>query len=341
MLSREEDVMRNFEYVKAPTTARAVELLGERGGDPALRPRIIAGGTDLLDEMKEGIIAPSRLIRIQPSRDLRSIRIQEDGGLRIGALATLGELERSSELGDMYPGIAAAVRTIASPQIRNMATVGGNLCQRPRCWYYRDQALHCARKGGPVCYAVSGESTYHAILGGHQCYIVHPSDLAPALSAHGARITYTGPEGRRSSELDSFFIGPDQDILRENVLNPGEVVEEITLPAPRAGDRGVYLKVRDRSAWDFATLSVAALLEMDGGVCRRAKIVLGAVAPIPWPAPAGGKVIAGKRITARLAQRAAEAALKGASPLEHNAYKVPLAKNLVRRAILEAAGVET
>lgn len=329
--------MRNFEFVNAATTERAVELLGTERD----RAKILAGGTDLLDELKEGLIAPERLVNLKANTALKYLRFSAADGLKIGALTTLSELEAHAAVRERYPMLTAAVRVIASPQIRNMATVGGNLCQRPRCWYYRNDALDCARKGGPICYAVSGENQYHAILGGHLCFIVHPSDLAPALIAHDARITYAGPGGRKTIPLAEFFLGPEKDITRETVLEPNEVVEEISVPTPAANARGVYLKVRERSTWDFSTLSVAALVEMDGGVCRRARVVLGAVAPVPWPAPEADKVLAGARITPAVARQAAEAALRGARPMSHNAYKIPLAKNLVRRAILQAAGLET
>ena len=329
--------MRNFEFVNAATTERAVELLGTERD----RAKVLAGGTDLLDELKEGLIAPERLVNLKANTALKYLRSSAANGLQIGALTTLSELEAHAAVRERYPMLAAAVRVIASPQIRNMATVGGNLCQRPRCWYFRNDALDCARKGGPICYAVSGENQYHAILGGHLCFIVHPSDLAPALIAHEARITFAGPGGRKTIPLAEFFLGPEKDITRETVLAPNEVVEEISVPAPAANARGVYLKVRERSTWDFSTLSAAALVEMDGAVCRRARVVLGAVAPVPWPAPEADKVLAGARITPAVARQAAEAALRGARPMSHNAYKVPLAKNLVRRAILEAAGTLT
>ena len=337
--------MRNFEFVNAATTERAIELLGTERG----QAKILAGGTDLLDELKEGLIAPERLVNLKANTALKYLRFSPAEGLQIGALTTLSELEENAAVRERYPMLAAAVRVIASPQIRNMATVGGNLCQRPRCWYYRNDALDCARKGGPICYAVSGENQYHAILGGHLCFIVHPSDLAPALIAHEAKITYAGlapsgaeePVGRKTIPLAEFFVGPERDITRETVLEPNEVVEEISVPAPAANARGVYLKVRERSTWDFSTLSVAALVEMDGAVCRRARIVLGAVAPVPWRAPEADKVLTGARITPAVARQAAEAALRGARPMSHNAYKLPLAKNLVRRAILEAAGTLT
>ncbi|MBI2955681.1 MAG: xanthine dehydrogenase family protein subunit M [Acidobacteria bacterium] len=326
--------MRNFEYIDAATTDRAVRLLGRQRD----RVRLIAGGTDLLDELKEGLLAPERLINLKANTRLRYVRYSAAEGLRLGALATLTQAETDGNVRLHYPLLVAALRTIASPQIRNVATVGGNLCQRPRCWYYRSQPLHCARKGGPFCYAIAGENTYHAILGGHQCFIVHPSDLAPALIALDAKITYLGTKERKTIPLEEFFIGPDKDITRENILEQNEVVEEVHVPPPAPGLRGVYLKVRDRQSWDFATASVAAALEMEGDLCRRARIVLGAVAPKPWPVPAADQVLSGARVTPALAQQAAEAALRGARPMSQNAYKVPLARNLVRRAILEAAG---
>jgi xanthine dehydrogenase YagS FAD-binding subunit len=331
--------VRNFDFQPAATTDRAIELLqGATAGDAA-RPRILAGGTDLLDEMKEGLSAPARLVNLKANRALSYARFDPAAGLRVGALLTLSELEAHPEVRARYEGIASALRLIASPQIRNMATVGGNLCQRPRCWYFRDLALHCARKGGDTCYAATGENAYHAILGMDGCVVVHPSDLAPALIAYVASITYAGPAGRKTLPLAEFFVGPGVDITRETVLGPADVVEEITVPAPAPGTRGVFLKVRDRATWDFATLSVAAVLEMDGARCRRGRIVMGAVAPVPWPSPEADKVISGARITPDAATRAAESALKGATPLRQNGYKVTLAKRLVRRAILQAAGV--
>jgi xanthine dehydrogenase YagS FAD-binding subunit len=330
--------MRNFEYAGAPSTDRAIELLGGAADDPDARPRIIAGGTDLLHEMKEGLIAPARLVNIKENESLKSVRFDRDEGLRIGALVTLAGLQADATVSASYPAVAAAVRLIASPQIRNVATVGGNLCQRPRCWYYRDRHLRCARKGGAICFAYDGENAYHAIFGGRGCVAVHPSDLAPALIAHGARIACAGPEGRRTLPLDEFFVGPEIDIRRENVLASNEMVEEVALPAPAAGTRGVYLKVRDRGAWDFATVSVAAVLEMEAGICRRASVVLGAVAPVPWPARGAEAALEGARIDAGTARRAGEAAVAGAEPLAQNGYKAALARALVRRAVLQAAG---
>jgi len=328
--------MHNFSYVDARTITRAINLLGTERD----RAKIISGGTDLLDELKEGLIKPERLVNLKANPALKYIRFDAAAGLQLGVLATLTEVENDSNVRQHYPVLAQTIGLIASPQLRNAATVGGNLCQRPRCWYYRNDALFCKRKGGPICYSVAGENTYHAILGGHECYIVHPSDLAPPLLALGAKVTIAGPQGRRTIPLKEFFIGPEVDITRENILAQNELLTEISVPVPPAGTRGVYLKVRDRQTWDFATVTAAAVLTMEGGVCRRAGVVLGAVAPIPWHSPEAEKVLTGARITLEVANQAADAALSQAKPMTQNGYKVPLAKNLLRRAILQAAGIE-
>ncbi len=327
--------MHNFDYISAPTSAKAIELLGTVRD----QAKIIAGGTDLLDELKEGLIKPKQLVNIKANAALRKITFDATAGLRLGALVTLSEVEEHPAVRKNFPILVEAVGVVASPQIRNVATVGGNLCQRPRCWYYRDEALHCRRKGGPICYSVAGENQYHAILGGAGCYIVHPSDLAPALIALNAQVRIAGPAGPRMMPLEKFFILPRVDITRENVLQQNEIVEEVTVPAPSAGRRGVYLKVRERNTWDFAVVAAAVVLDMSGGQCRDARVVLGAVAPTPWRSPQAEAVLRGAKIDAAVAAKAAEAALAGARPMTHNGYKVPLATNLVRRAILHAAGV--
>ncbi len=329
--------MHSFDYVNAPTSAKAIELLGTVRD----QAKIVAGGTDLLDELKEGLIKPKQLVNIKANAGLRHIAFDAVGGLRLGALATLSEVEDHPAVRKNFPILAEAVRVVASPQIRNVATVGGNLCQRPRCWYYRDEALHCRRKGGPICYSVAGENQYHAILGGAGCYIVHPSDLAPVLIALNAEVRIVGLAGPRMMPLEKFFILPRVDITRENVLKQNEIVEEVTLPAASAGRAGTYLKVRERNTWDFAVVAAAVVLDMSGGRCREAQVVLGAVAPAPWRSPRAEAVLRGAKIDLNVAAKAAEAALEGARPMTHNGYKVPLAKNLVRRAILKAAGVSS
>ena len=327
--------MHDFDWVDATTSASASRLLRTVRD----RAKVLAGGTDLLDELKEGLLAPDRLVNIKANKALHYIRFAPTTGLQIGALATITELEEHPVVREKYPILAQAAAIIASPQIRNVATVGGNLCQRPRCWYYRNDAFHCKRKAGPVCFSVAGENAYHAILGGNQCYIVHPSDLAPPLIALGASVTIFGPAGKRTVPLEKFFIGPKVDILRENILQQNEIVEEISVPTPAASTRGAFAKVRERQTWDFALVSAAAVLHMAGDTCNDARIVLGAVAPIPWRSLEAEKILRGAKIDAAAAEKAAEAALADSKPMTQNGYKVPLAKAVLKRAILGAAGV--
>ncbi len=329
--------MHSFDYVNAPTSAKAIQLLGAVRDET----KIIAGGTDLLDELKEGLVKPKQLVNIKANAGLRHITFDPAGSLRLGALATLSEVEDHPAVRKNFAILAEAIGAVASPQIRNVATVGGNLCQRPRCWYYRDQALHCRRKGGPICYSVAGENQYHAVLGGTGCYIVHPSDLAPVLIALDAEVRIVGLAGSRSMPLEKFFILPRVDITRENILKQNEIVEEVTVPAASAGKSGTYLKVRERNTWDFAVVAAAVVLDMSVGKCRDARVVLGAVAPIPWRCPQAEAVLRGAKIDPNVAAKAAEAALEGVRPMTHNGYKITLAKNLLRRAILKAAGVAT
>lgn len=328
--------MHDFDLQPVSTTREAIDALSSAPGEAS----ILAGGTDLLDLLKEGLVRSSRLVNLKSNEALRDLRFDGARGLSLGACVTLGELEQNEHVVRHYPAIARALAVLASPQIRNMATVAGNLCQRPRCWYFRDEKLPCRRKGGTTCFAATGENTYHAILGGQRCYIVHPSDLAPAFMAYGATITVSGPNGSRELPLGEFFVGPGVDITRETVLEPGEVVERVQVPAPASGSRGIFLKVRDRRSWDFATVSVAAVLEMDGRRCRKARVVLGAVAPVPWAVPEVEALLEGQEVDVGLATRAGEAAVAEARPLADNAYKVGLTQRLVRRALIEAAGGE-
>lgn len=326
--------MKAFQHKNATSVKEAVALLSQASS----KALPIAGGSDLLGEMKDRIETPDLLVNLRSIPGLDKVE-QKQGYVSIGPLVAINDLADNPLIQQQFPVAAEAASLIASHQIRNVGTVGGNLCQRPRCWYYRDVALHCSRKGGRFCFAVSGENTFHAILGGRRCHIVHPSDLAPPLIAYDANITYAGPSGRKTIALEDFFIGPEVDITRENVLQQNEVVEEVVLPVPAPGSRGVFLKIRDRQTTDFATVSVAAVLEMDGSRCRRARVVLGAVAPKPWPVPQVDEMLAGADMTEAVAERAAESALEGARPMDMNAYKIPMAKRLVRRALLQASGL--
>ena len=236
-----------------------------------------------------------------------------------------------------YTALAEAAASVASPQIRNVGTLGGNLCQRPRCWYYRNPEIICLKKGGDMCYAVDGLSKYHAIFGGGPVYIVHPSDTAPALIALGAAVKIIGPDGERTMPLEEFFILPDIDPQRENVLEPNEVVTEVHVPKPENNTKSFYIKVRERGSFDFALSSVAAAFEMNGSTCRAASIVLGGVAPIPWRSMEAEAALNGVRITESVAKRAGSEAVRNAEPLNDNGYKVRLTQNLVTRAAMKVS----
>jgi xanthine dehydrogenase YagS FAD-binding subunit len=300
----------------------------------------LAGGVDLLDLLKQNIVAPNTLVNLKGLKGLDAIEVEADGGLKIGTLVKLHALATHPIVRAKYAALADSANEAATPQIRNLATVGGNLLQRPRCWYFRHPDVQCLKKGGDRCYAVGGLNRYHAILGGGPSFIVHPSNLAPALIAFGASVKLVGPAGARSLELEQFFTLPKIDPLHENVLQAGEVIADIVVPATPADARSVYLEAREKQSFDWPLVSVAAIVTLDHRrVARAARIVMGAVAPIPWRTPQAEQLIVGSRVNYELASGAADAALAGARPLADNGYKVPIAKTLVRRAILRAAGV--
>jgi xanthine dehydrogenase YagS FAD-binding subunit len=327
--------MRAFEYVKPTTVAEAVRELGRSWADA----KILAGGIDLLGELKEGIIAPQRIVNIKGISGLRYIRFSEEEGLRLGALATLEEIETHQVIRQRYTALAEAAHSVGTPQIRNVGTIGGNLCQRPRCWYYRDEHTKCLKKGGPMCFAYNGENKYHAILGGGPCYIVHPSDCAPALIAFRASVTVVSPRGQRTVPLEEFFVLPSRRLDHETILEPDEIVTEIRVPTPAPNTRSTYLKFKERDSHDFAIVGAAVVMRLKGKVCEDVRIVLSGVAPIPWRSPEAEAVLKGKAITPELAEQAGKAAVAKAQPLSQNAYKVPLTQAIVKQAVLRAAGL--
>jgi xanthine dehydrogenase YagS FAD-binding subunit len=327
--------MRAFEYVKPMTVAEAVRELGRSWADA----KILAGGIDLLGELKEGIIAPQRIVNIKGISGLRYIRFSEKEGLRLGALVTLEEIETHQVIRQRYTALAEAAHSVGTPQIRNVGTIGGNLCQRPRCWYYRDEHTKCLKKGGPMCFAYNGENKYHAILGGGPCYIVHPSDCAPALIAFRASVTVVSPRGQRTVPLEEFFVLPSRRLDHETILEPDEIVTEIRVPTPAPNTRSTYLKFKERDSHDFAIVGAAVVMRLKGKVCEDVRIVLSGVAPIPWRSPEVEAVLKGKAITPELAEQAGKAAVAKAQPLSQNAYKVPLTQAIVKQAILRAAGL--
>jgi xanthine dehydrogenase YagS FAD-binding subunit len=255
-------------------------------------------------------------------------------------MTTLAAIAEHPLIRQRYTALADAALKAATPQIRNMATVGGNLLQRPRCWYFRSDQFHCLRKGGDRCFAQDGENEYHAIFDNNVCAIVHPSAAACALTALGAKVEVKGKNGTREIALDDLFVRPETDITREHVLKANELLTEIRVPAPSNETRSAYTKVGQKESFDWPLAEVAVVLERRAGVVSRASIVLGAAAPAPWRANAAEKRLAGKPLNEQIALEAAAAAMKGATPLSGNAYKIPIFEAVVRRTIL-AAGQET
>ena len=297
-----------------------------------------AGGIDLLDLMKEGLLAPARVVNLKAVPGLDAIVEEETGGLRVGPMATLASLADNPLLQKRYVALADALRGSASPQIRNVATLGGNLLQRPRCWYFRSQAYRCLRKGGGHCFAISGENQYHAIFNNMPCAIVHPSTAASVLVALDATVELTDAAGTsRRLSLEDFFVPPDRDLQRENDLRPREILSAICLPKPSPSLRMVHVRQGEKDSFDWPLADVAVALDLDrDGTCTRAAVILGAAAPVPHRAKAAEAVLTGKLVDEGVAAEASRAALEGATPLSKNAYKLPLFEALVRRAILKA-----
>ena len=332
--------MKAFEWANPATIDEAVKLLNdETANDIDEAPRPIAGGQDLLTTMKDYSSQPSRVVNLKSIRGLNKLSLDAKG-LTIGALITLTELEEHQPTRKNIPGLVEAAHSIATPQIRNLGTVAGNLCQRPRCWYFRLEEVTCLKKGGDTCYSISGENKYNAILGGGPSYIVHPSDLAPMLVALGARLNVTGPQGKREIPLDKFFTLPSEgNLRRENVLKNDEIITEIFVPTSPLTARSTYLKFKERDSLDFAMSAVAVALQMNGKTVKDVRIVLGGVAPIPWRVPDAERFVIGKELTSDVLQEAGKIALSRAEPLQNNAYKIPLTQTLVRRALAKAGGV--
>jgi len=321
--------MNKFQHANAQSIKEALSSLGDNWDDM----RIIAGGTDLLGEIKNGIVSPKAVINIKTIRDLNFIKYVSGKELRIGALTRIADIEDNTIIKEKFTALWDAARVIASPQLRNMGTIGGNLCQRPRCWYYRGD-FNCFRKGGMGCFAFNGENKRHCIFGGHGCFIVHPSDSAPPLIALRAQVKIGSNEGEKIVPLEDFFVGPETDMQRENILKPNEIVTEVIIPDPWPGTRSLYHKRMERNVWDFALVSVAASLSFKGKSCEEARLVLGGVAPIPWRLKNVENYLLGKAINTNVAKRAGELATIGAKPLKQNGYKVDLVKIMVKEALL-------
>jgi xanthine dehydrogenase YagS FAD-binding subunit len=314
--------MKNFEYVMPKSVAEASEAGAQKGA------RLKAAGMDLLDEMKAYVATPDKLVNLLTVPGMRDIADQKDG-THVGALVTLAQIAAA----DGLPAVLRqAADEAATPQVRNVATVGGNLAQRPRCWYYRSDAFTCSKKGGDTCHAIDGENQYHAIFHTKPCPIVHPSNLAPALVALDAQVI----TNKRSIDIEKFFVLPKDAIDRENVLEPGEVITSIVFPA-RARWATAFREGRDKESFSWALVAAAVALRMDGDAVGEARVVLGAVAPVPLRSKEAEAALAGQKPTAEVAAKAAEAAFKGATPLSENGYKVAMGKAILKRTILAAA----
>jgi xanthine dehydrogenase YagS FAD-binding subunit len=337
--------VKGFGNANARDMRHAASLLHEARA-AGRRPAVAGGGSDLLGLVKEQIISPDVIVNLKTIKGLDQVREAADE-TRIGGLITLDALSRHPLIRERYSVLAEAAESVGTPQIRNVGTLAGNLCQRPWCWYFRN-GFPCLKNGGQVCFAVGGENQFHAIFGGGPSHIVHPSDTAPALVALDAKFRLVSPTAERLVPAAEFFTLPARNPARENVLADEEVLAEIVLPPRQANAVSTYDKVLDREAWTHAVVSVAVLIERDDPaappvsppvVVRRARLVLGGVAPVPWALPRVDAMLAGKRLTSDLVAAAAEAALEGAKPLARNGYKVSLTKAVVRRALIALSGL--
>jgi xanthine dehydrogenase YagS FAD-binding subunit len=318
--------MKAFTNSNARDVNHALTLLKQN------RAAAVGGGSDLLALMKEQLVSPDVVVNLKSIKGLDNVTT-ESGGIRIGGLMTLDALSRHAQVRQQYAVLAEAAESVATPQIRNVATLAGNVCQRPWCWYFRN-GFACFKNGGNTCYSAAGENQFHAIFGGGPSYIVHPSDTAPALVALDARFRIAGAAGERVVPAAEFFALPTVNPAVENVLANGEILTAFHVPRPAPGTKSAYHKILDREAWTHAVVSAAVVLQMEKDVCRSARVVLGGVAPVPWRLPRVEAMLIGQRMTEELATRASALATDGARPLSKNAYKIPLTQAVIRRTLL-------
>jgi xanthine dehydrogenase YagS FAD-binding subunit len=326
--------MRAFEYASPATKEELVGLLAKAWGEA----EVLAGGSDLLSLMKDEVVTPSRLVNIKQVSGLHAIS-NEKGDLHLGALVTLDQISAAAPVREKYPVLAAAAGGAASPQIRNMATIGGNLCQRPRCWYFRSGHGLLAQGKDGKSLVLAGDNRYHAILGNDgPAYFVSPSTVAPVLIAYGARVHIFGPQGARELPLEKFFVIPKSEQEREHALKPNEIVTGVSMPPAPAGLRASHYEVRQKEAFDWPYATAAVALMMNGSTVSSARIVMGHVAPVPWISAEAAQALKGKAVTQASAEEAAAAAVSLAKSLGKNSQKITLARVAVKRAILAAAG---
>jgi xanthine dehydrogenase YagS FAD-binding subunit len=331
--------MHRFTLVRLPTATEAAQRVAAA---PQTR-RFRAGGIDLIDHFKEGLDTPDELVELRAlggdeGERMRGI-VEQDGAWHIGALVTLAQLADFGDFGAAFGAVREAAGSAATPGIRNAATLGGNLLQRPRCWYYRHADLECLKKGGGQCFALTGDNRYHAVLGGGPSFIVHPSTLAAALVAHDARVHVLGPKGPRSLAVTELFSPPTVDPTREHTLAAGEIIVTIELPAAGAQQRSTYAAAKEKQSHDWPLVEAAVSLSLATGVVTQVRVVLGHVAPTPWRSREAEGVLEGKPPGEALFAEAARAALWEARPLRDNAYKIPLVQGLLREVLHRVAGV--
>lgn len=327
-------MMPGFSYLRPNSVKEAISGLSQGNA------RIHAGGTDLLGCLRDQVFSTDMIVSISGLTELKGIRETPGGEVGIGALTSITGISESRIIRERYPALAQAAAEVASPQLRNQGTLGGNLCQKPRCWYYRGE-FHCLRKGGDRCYAIAGENHFHCVFGGDRCFIVHPSDTAPGLTAYKATVQIAGPAGVRRVPIDDFFVLPAKDVTRETVLEKGEIVTEIILPPVPKGVKSSYRKVRARQSWDFALAGVALALRMNSGRVTDARIVLSGAAPIPWRPVDAENALIGHVLDPDSIKRAAALAVNRARPLTHNAYKIPLFRGMIEEELMNLFKAET
>ena len=324
--------MNKFAFVDCKTVDQALGQLG----DGAM---VKAGGIDLLDLMKEDIISPPRLVNIRNVDSLRGITISTDG-LHLGPLSTLSEIASHPEIQRSYSALADAAGHAATPQVRNMATLGGNIMQRPRCWYFRSSDFDCKKKrgGSDECHAHDGENQYHAIMNNSTCAMVHPSSTAVPLLGMDAQVELTSKRGKRMVAMGEFYVPPEKSVVNETVVQPGELITSILVPAPEPGTRSAYQKYGEKESFDWPIADAGVVLVMDGARCRKASVVLGVAAPTPIRSKEAEAVLIGKTIDEATARAAGKAAMQGATPLSQNGYKTQLFETAIYRTVLLAAG---
>ncbi len=325
--------MNNFEYLQ-PKDLKDASSLFKKTAQQCL---LFAGGTDVLGLMKDEIISPEKLVNLKSITGLNEIKFTPGTGLKIGALVSVTEIAEHPIIAEKYTILQQAAQEVASPQLRNVGTLGGNICQRPRCSYFRGD-FDCLRKGGDMCFAVDGFNKYHGIVAGGPCYIVHPSDMAVALLALDAKVSIFSGKKSRVIPISDFFVLPEQDVTSENILQPGEIVHEVHIPAYSANVKTGYVKFTEREVWDFAVVSVGAVLQKDGSNIASGRVAFGGVAPVPWQDETINKGLTGISANPDSVTEVAQKSFTEAEPLPMNEYKVPLARNLVKQLLMQLSG---